>query len=300
MTMLRLPLVDVFVYLTKEVIEDEVESHEDRFQLLMAPVEVQAIEIDDDGVVFLDCRQFRRSADVLIELTSSIDDYRDRRGYLIDDFISGMLKGSRFVNFNVTFPAIEARSKNVPGWVKVVNLFMDSHEQLFIACREPGRILAETHHLGSLVNDVRVLKELILIIAKGIERMSTAEATKREVRRITLVEACKLADYLRTNPACIAARQSVQGYQQLAEWIAIRPDWCGAPVPVGSLQSICEEYGLPVGPQASEAVDTVAREAISKLSKAVLDFIDDPSTAFSVKIAVDEASKYTKPDSVTA
>lgn len=95
--------------------------------------------------------------------------------------------------------------------------------------------------------------------------------TEEKRARLTLIESCRLADYLRTDPSCIAYRKTCASYSDLATWVT--GHWSGPRVPVGTLQTICEEYGLQLA-KASVVADLVAREGIVTLCNVVNQILD--------------------------
>lgn len=153
----------------------------------------------------------------------------------------------------------------------------------------------DTFAKHAISDSVSLIIDLVQAIDERLIMATAEKETKRQVQRLSLVDACRLADYVRTNAACIEFRTSAQSYQALADWIVARSDWNGTPVPVGSLQAICEEYGLSVGTAKSDAVDQVARDAISALSKAWLEYLDvieQTPAEEQVRVAINEATAY--------
>lgn len=77
--------------------------------------------------------------------------------------------------------------------------------------------------------------------------------------------------------------------QKYCDWL--NETWGVCPVAVGTLQELCEEFGIKIGTDDSSAVDTQAREAISdvrRIVQQVLEVLHDKgenTDALSVELA---------------
>lgn len=107
------------------------------------------------------------------------------------------------------------------------------------------------------------------LLKKIAERNMSEDKTRARLR---LVEACKLADYIRTNKEAIAMRTQCTTYDQFAEWLT--KNWGVTSVPAGTLKEICEEYGIKIGPDSPSMVDTEARKAVTDLRQLVAQLVE--------------------------
>lgn len=117
----------------------------------------------------------------------------------------------------------------------------------------------------------------------------TEEMMEEPKKRMRLVDAAKLADFLRTDTVAIAKRKEITSMQKYCDWL--NEAWGVCPVAVGTLQELCDEFGIKIGQDDSIAVDKEAREAVADLRlvvQQVLEILHDRGTdtdAVSVQLA---------------
>lgn len=147
------------------------------------------------------------------------------------------------------------------GKIVFVNRYAHSATQLAIEAGD-GQSMQDFDELtyGPWVSD------LLLALLEG----KMVEDTKRI--RMRLVDAAKLADFLRTDKAAIEQRNEAGSMQKYCDWI--NANWSVCPVAVGTLQDLCDEFGVKIGPAPSDAVDKEARAAVVELKGIMLQMIE--------------------------